>query len=79
MRYPRLGIAIISDRVIEAKQTGASAVVSCCPTCESNFRMGFEETGTKLEVLDITDLVAKSMGLPILTVSKLAKLLHKER
>jgi len=77
MRYPQLGIAINSSRVIEAEQTGASALVGCCPTCENNFRTGVAETGVKLEVLDITDLVAESMGLPTLVISKLAKLLHK--
>jgi len=76
LRYPRLGSIIVTDRVIEAEQTGASALVSCCPTCETNFRTGVTETGAKLEVLDITDLVAESMGLPTLVVSKLARLLR---
>lgn len=76
MRYPQLGIAINSSRVIEAEQTGASALVGCCPTCENNFRIGVAETSAKLEVLDITDLVAESMGLPTLVISKLASLLH---
>ena len=76
MRYPRLGITINTNRVIEAKQTGASALVGSCPTCETNFRTGLTGTGAGLEVLDITDLVAESMGLPTLVVSKLARLVH---
>ena len=76
LRYPKLGIAINSRKVSEARETGARAIVSCCPTCESNLRIGVEETGRGLEVLDITDLVARSMGLPVLSVSKLSKLLR---
>jgi hypothetical protein len=41
--------------------------------------MGIEEIGALIEVVDITDLVVKSMGLPILAVSHLSKLLQKKR
>ncbi len=78
MRYPRLGGAINMSRVMEAIQTGASALVSCCPTCENNLRLGVADSGAKLEVIDISDLVAETMGLPRLAVSKLARLLHKQ-
>jgi Fe-S oxidoreductase len=74
MRYPRLGIPINKSRIMEAKQTGAPALVGACPTCETNFRIGITEIGTELEVFDITDLVAESMGLPTLIFSKLDKL-----
>ena len=76
MRYPRLGIPINTSRVTEAKSTGASAIISACPTCETNLRIGITEAGARLEVLDITDLVCESMGLPTLVVGKLAKLLE---
>ena len=79
MRYPRLGGAINMSRVTEAIQTGAPALVTCCPTCENNLRRGIVDAGAKLEVLDISDLVAESMGLPRLAVSNLAKLLRKQR
>ena len=79
VRYPRLGGIINSGRTVEAAQTGASAIVCSCPTCENNFRLGIAETGVKLEVIDIMDLVAESMGLPTLAVSKLAKLLYSMR
>lgn len=79
VRYPRLGSIINSSRTNEAAQTGASAVVGSCPTCENNFRIGIAETGASLEVLDIIDLVAESAGLPRLAVSKLSKLLHSKR
>lgn len=78
VRYPRLGSIINNARTMEAANTGAPAVVSSCPTCESNFRVGIAETGVKLEVLDIIDLVAESIKLPRLAVSKLGKLLYSK-
>lgn len=76
LRYPRLGMAINSKKINEARETGAHALIANCPTCEGNLRLGVKETGNGLEVLDITDLVIKSMGLPLCSVSKLSKLLH---
>ncbi len=76
MRYPKLGMTVNGSRITEAEQTGAAALVSACPTCETNLRIGVTETGAKLEVLDISDLVAASMGLPTLAVSKLTRLKH---
>jgi len=76
LRYPKLGTGIITRKVNEARETGASAVVANCPTCEGNLRIGVEETGRGLEVVDISDIVVKSMGLPLLSVSKLSKLVR---
>jgi len=74
-RYPRLGGIINSGRFVEAEKTGASALVCACPTCENNFYTSLAINGSKLEVLDITDLVAESMGLPTLAIGKINRLL----
>lgn len=76
MRYPHIGLPINSSRVTEAKKTGASAIVTTCTTCENNFRTGIAETGSELEVLDLLDVVAESIGCPRLSVSKIGKLMH---
>jgi Fe-S oxidoreductase/FAD/FMN-containing dehydrogenase len=76
MRYPRLGLMINGARTDEAILTGASAIVCSCSTCENNFRMGVAEKKASLEVIDIMDLVAETVGLPRLSVSKISKLLH---
>jgi len=76
LRYPRLGSIINNSRTLEAAQTGASAVVCGCSTCENNFRIGIANTKVPLEVIDIMDLVAETSGLPRLAVSKLGKLLR---
>jgi len=77
--YSQLARAINFSRVAEAGETGAEAIVCACPTCEKNFNIGLAEVGAKLEVLDISDLVAESMGLPMLAVSKLPKMLRQKR
>jgi Fe-S oxidoreductase/FAD/FMN-containing dehydrogenase len=74
MRYPRLGMAIHNERLDEVKATGVPVLIGACPTCETNFRLGVTETGSKLEVFDITDLVCQSVGLPTLVMSRLMKL-----
>ena len=77
--YAQLAKTINHSRVAEAEQTGAEAIVCSCQACESNFHIGVPEVGAKLEVLDITDLIVESMGLPTLAVSKLPKLLRKKK
>jgi Fe-S oxidoreductase/FAD/FMN-containing dehydrogenase len=79
MSYAKLAAGINFSRVGEAAQTGAEVLVGACHTCENNFRTGLTETGGNLEVVDISDLVAASLGLPTLAVSRLPKLLRRSR
>jgi len=78
LRYPRLGSVIAGGRLSEAEQTGAQAIVSACPTCENNFSTVISQNGSNLEIFDITDLVAESMGLPTLITGKLSRLLKNQ-
>ena len=75
LRYPRYGGSINSARLAEAAATGVPALISSCPTCETNFRLGIKSGGKRMEVFDITDLVAESLGLPTLVVAKINKVL----
>jgi heterodisulfide reductase subunit D len=67
---PEEAISIASRRVNEAKQTGASSIVSACPLCETNLRYASGRLEETLPVYDLTSLVAKSMGLPVRIVSE---------
>jgi Fe-S oxidoreductase/FAD/FMN-containing dehydrogenase len=78
LRYPGLTNIIHKSRVLEAEQTGADAIVIACPTCEANFRIGVPEFAPRMEVLDISDPMVVSMGLPLVSVSKLHKILRKK-
>ncbi len=73
LRYPNYGMKIQMDRLNEAVGTGAQALVTSCPTCETDFRTGIKESGADLEVFDITDMLCQSVGLPTLVMTKFMK------
>ncbi|HCM28574.1 MAG TPA: (Fe-S)-binding protein [Treponema sp.] len=50
-----------SERITEANSTGAEAMVTACPWCESNFRKAVDENGKGINVLDIVELVEKAL------------------
>lgn len=61
--FPDFAVLTAWERLKEAKSTGAEAVVTACPWCQSNFLDALEEKGDSLKVYDITDIVAESVQL----------------
>jgi Fe-S oxidoreductase len=59
--YPDFAIWTASERITEAKDVGAEALVSACGWCKRNFTDAVRETGNKIEVFDIIDLVQKAL------------------
>ena len=59
--YPEFALWTAAERIKEAKDVGAEALVSACGWCKRNFTDAVKETGNKIEVLDIIDLVQKSL------------------
>jgi Fe-S oxidoreductase len=59
--YPEFAIWTGSERLREAKAVGAEAIVSACPWCKRNFLDTAKETGEKIEVYDIIELVQKAI------------------
>ena len=45
----------------EANATGAEALVTACPWCESNFANAKDENGKTIKVLDIVELVQQAL------------------
>lgn len=58
---PQFSAWTASERVTEANATGAQALVTACPWCESTFRAAVDERGKGIEVLDIVELVEKAL------------------
>ncbi len=52
-----------SERLEEARATGAEALVTACPWCERNFRDALAETGQEMKIYDVVDLLAQSVGI----------------
>jgi Fe-S oxidoreductase len=59
--YPDFSGWTATERIEEAKSTGAGALVSACGWCERNFLDAIKATGDKIEVYDIVDLVRKAI------------------
>jgi len=50
-----------NDRLREAQETGAEAIVTACPGCEKNFTDTLNNNVRPLKVYDVVDLLAKSI------------------
>ena len=48
---------VADERVEEAKSTGAEALVTACPWCETNFINSIDKHGNKIKVYDIIELI----------------------
>ncbi|MEI6101176.1 MAG: (Fe-S)-binding protein [Eubacteriales bacterium] len=58
---PEFSLWTAGERISEAKATGAQALVTACPWCESNFAGATHKDGETLKVLDIIDLVRQAL------------------
>jgi Fe-S oxidoreductase len=59
--FPDFALWTASERLDEAGSTGAEAVVSCCPFCESNFEKAIASDNSTLRYHDLTELVMKAL------------------
>jgi Fe-S oxidoreductase len=59
--YPDFSGWTASERIEEAKSTGAEVLVSACGWCERNFLDAVKATGDKIGVYDIVDLVKQAI------------------
>ncbi len=59
--FPDFALNTASRRVEEAKDTGAQAIVSCCPFCSTNLQDAITANKINLKFYDLTELVLKAM------------------
>lgn len=59
--FPDFSKWTASERIEEAKSTGADAIVSACGWCERNFSDCIKSSGDRMQVLDIADLVQQAL------------------
>lgn len=61
-----LSSEIAYQRILEALEIGADAVVSACPACKSNLQIASSklrrEKKGRIKVMDITELISEAMG-----------------
>lgn len=56
-QYPDLAMNSVFERIKEAEATGAEAIVTSCPFCWLNLRDGIRESGSKLELYELIELL----------------------
>jgi Fe-S oxidoreductase len=59
--YPEFSAWTATERIAEARATGAEALVSACPWCERNFTDAIDALGDPMQVYDVVDLVYKAL------------------
>ena len=59
--YPEFSNWTATERIEEAKSTGAEAIVSACGWCERNFLDSINSNGEKMKVFDVAELVQQAI------------------
>jgi len=59
--YPDFSLATARERIEEAVATGAEALVTACPWCESQFQRAMRQTGQKIKLYSLLDLLDKTI------------------
>ena len=59
--FPDFALSTARERIDEARSTGADAIVSSCPLCQSNFEKASEISGNGFRYLDFCELVAHAL------------------
>jgi len=59
--FPGFSLWTADERLKEAVATGAKAIVSCCPFCESNFEQAIVNSKSPIRYHDLTEMVARAI------------------
>lgn len=59
--FPEFALESALERIDEAKATGARAVVTSCPWCESNLADAIVADGSKIQLYSLVELVAQAL------------------
>jgi Fe-S oxidoreductase len=59
--YPDFALWTAQERIEEAKTTGAEALITACPWCKRNFTDALKESGDRLKVYDIVELIEQAV------------------
>ncbi|MFW9918986.1 MAG: (Fe-S)-binding protein [Candidatus Thorarchaeota archaeon] len=60
---PLMSVRVSARRIKAAEKTGASALVSECPSCMMSFMDGIEQSKSEIEFKDLTQIVAEALRL----------------
>jgi Fe-S oxidoreductase len=60
-QFPEFAISTSKRRLEEALETGASALVSCCPFCKTNLQEGISAMKSNMKFYDLIELVERAL------------------
>jgi len=61
--FPHLALEVAHERLKEAQRTGATTIVTACPSCILMLDLAIKRTRLPLRVIDVSELVADAMGI----------------
>jgi len=56
-QFNNFAVRIASERIRDAEATGAEILVTCCPFCVVNLMQGAKAIGSKMKVMDLSDVL----------------------
>jgi len=62
---PDIALKLAVKKVEEAHTVNAEAIISACASCKQNIQDGIDESGDTLQLLDLTEVVARAMGIEL--------------
>lgn len=58
-QYNDFAVNIAAERIRDAEETGAEILVTCCPFCVTNLSQGAKAIGSKMKVMDLSEILLK--------------------
>jgi Fe-S oxidoreductase len=58
-QFPEISFEIGRQRVLEAMETGAEYLITCCPFCEYHLSKSAEKLGNRIKVVDLVEIAEK--------------------
>ncbi|MCL1811534.1 MAG: (Fe-S)-binding protein [Methanomassiliicoccaceae archaeon] len=58
-QYNDMAVNIAAERVRDAEETGAEVLVTCCPFCVLNLMQGAKQIGSKIKIMDLSEVLLK--------------------
>ena len=60
-QYLNAALATSIKRIKEGEETGADYMISTCPFCYQNLSLGIQESGSKMQFRDLTEVLAEAV------------------
>ena len=56
-QYGDYAVNVAAERIADAEEVGADLIISCCPFCVLNLKAGAKKAGSKIKVMDLSEVL----------------------